>query len=161
MLDILDKVDRFLHSLLKTLVVASFIAMVILISAQVYTRFFTSSSLTWSEELARYSMAYMVFLSTVLVARKKGHICIDDVVRRLSEKNRKIVLCVSGLLQILFFAFVIWGAFRMFPTASLRVSPAMGIPMPIIYFCVPLACAMMLVYCIRDIVNMFTEKENG
>lgn len=161
MLEILNKMDKALHFILKTLVVVLFIAMVILIAAQVYTRFFTDSSLTWSEELARYTMVYMVFLAAVLVAREKGHICIDDVVRRLSVKGRTAVLCISSLLQILFFATVVWGAYRLFPTASLRVSPAIGIPIPYVYFCVPLSCVMMLVYTVRDLVHLFTRKENG
>ncbi len=161
MLEVLNKLDKLLYFILKTLVVTLFIAMVVLIAAQVYTRFFTNNSLTWSEELARYTMVYMVFLSAVLVARQKGHICIDDVVRRLSLKGRTAVLCVSSLLQIVFFLTVVWGAYRLLPTASLRTSPAIGIPIPIVYFCVPLSCAMMLVYTVRDLVQLFTGKENG
>lgn len=161
MFDFLNKLDKALYFILKTLVVVLFAAMVVLIAAQVYTRFFTSSSLTWSEELARYTMVYMVFLAAVIVARNKGHICIDDVARRLSEKGRTAVLCIASLLQIVFFAAVLWGAYRLYPTASLRVSPAIGIPIPVVYLCVPLSCAMMLAYAVRDLVQLFTKKENG
>ena len=159
MLTILTKIDSILFTIIKAIVIVLYMAMVVLIAAQVYTRFLTTSSLTWSEELARFTLAYTVFLSAVLVTRIKGHICIDDAVRRLPESARRVVLCISSILQIIFFAIVLWGAFRMFPTAALRVSPALSIPMPVVYFCVPLSCLMMLVYNIRDLVELLAKKE--
>jgi len=157
--NIIKKMDHIVYTIFRIVTVAFFIAMVLLVAAQVYTRFFTKNSLTWSEELSRYFMAYMIFLSVVLVAREKGHLCIDHLVAALPPVIAKIVITISLLLQILFFTIVIWGAFKLYPTAAVRVSPANAIPMPLVYFCVPLACGMMILYCIRDLAELYLAKE--
>lgn len=159
MYKLFKKTDQALYVALKAITIFSFIAMVLMVTAQVYARFFTNSSLTWSEELSRYFMAYMIFFSAVLVARDKGHIRIDDFVSRLPAGTAKIVNAFSILLQMMFFCIVIWGSWRFFPTASMRTSPANGIPMHLIYLCVPIACGLMFLYCIRDLVELFTKEE--
>lgn len=160
MLKLIKKADQVISVLIKIFVITSFILMVMLIAAQVYVRFCTTSSLTWSEELARYFMVYMVFFSAILVAREKKHITINNLVSKLPELGAKIVLSISYVLQMIFFCIVIWGAWRLFSTAAMRGSPAIGIPMNIVYLCVPISCIMMLLYCIRDFAELFSKEKN-
>ena len=158
LIKIFEKIDNVLISFFKVIIVILFIGMIVLILAQVYTRFFTTHSLTWSEELSRYALVYLVFLSAIILARQKGHLSIENLVNILPVPVARVVRVISILLQILFFVFVIWGAFRLFPIASMRVSPANSIPMTIIYFCVPLFCSLGILYAIRDLVRIFYGK---
>ena len=157
MKELLEKLDRILYSLLRGVVISLFIAIVILILAQVYTRFFTVKSLTWSEELSRFCLVYLVFFSAVLVTRRKGHLWIENLVSSLPAAAAKVVTLVSVTLQILFFCLVIWGAAKFFPTASMRLSPANAIPMNVVYLCVPVSCVFCIFYSIRDIVEILAK----
>ena len=154
-----EMLDKILYSFLKVIIVILFAVIVILILAQVYTRFFTTNSLTWSEELSRYALVYLVFFAAVLVTRQKGHLLIDNLVNVLPAAAARLVKAISSLLQIVFFILVIWGSFRFFPTAATRFSPALAIPMPMIYFCIPMFSVLCIFYNIRDIVELFTKKE--
>ena len=158
MRNILEKLDQWLNTALKIIVVIIFACMVSLIIAQVYTRFFTTRSLTWSEELSRYFLAYLIFFSAILITRQKRHLRIDNVVNILPAVPAKVVNIIALLLQILFYFLVIWGAAKLFPTASMRLSPANSIPMNFVYFCVPVFCAFSILYTIRDIVEEFAGK---
>lgn len=160
MLKLIKRIDKAISVFFKIFVVSSFVLMVLLIAAQVYVRFFTTRSFTWSEELARYFMAYMVFFSAVLIAREKKHISFDNIVSKLPEPGKKIVLSISLTLQMVFFCIVMWGAWKLLPTAAMRGSPAIGIPMNFVYLCVPISCSLMLLYCIRDLVGLFMKGEN-
>ena len=71
MLKFAKMIDQVIYVVLRVIIILSFVTMVLLVGAQVYVRFFTTSSLTWSEELARYLMAYMIFFSAVLVRKRK------------------------------------------------------------------------------------------
>ena len=159
MLKFAKMIDQVIYVVLRVIIILSFVTMVLLVGAQVYVRFFTTSSLTWSEELARYLMAYMIFFSAVLVAREKGHISIKDAVSKLPKVGAKIVSVISLVLQMVFFGIVIWGAWKLFPTAAMRGSPANGIPMHLVYLCVPISCGLMLLYCIRDLAGLFAKGE--
>ncbi len=159
MIKILKYIDQIYGIILKALAVTLFLAMVVLVAAQVYTRFFTQNSLTWSEELSRYMMVYMVFISATLVARDKGHIRIENFVSKLKGTAHKSVVVLSILIQIAFLVIVLVGYVRFVPTAMMRISPTNHIPMAAVYFCVPLASGSILLYLIRDLVNAFTAKE--
>jgi len=155
---ILEKLDSIINLLFRTIIVVLFVGMIVLILAQVYTRFFTTSSLTWSEELSRYALVYLVFLSAILLVRQKGHLRIENLINILPAPIAKTITVISVLLQILFFVIVIWGAARLFPTASMRVSPANAIPMPVVYLCVPLFCCFGILYTVRDLMEILLKK---
>ena len=156
---LLKKIDEFIFMLLKIVIVSLFAFIVVLILAQVYTRFFTTNSLTWSEELSRFGLVFMVFFSAVLVTRQKGHLLIDNLVKVLPALAARIVMAISSILQIIFFVLVIWGAHRFFPTAAMRVSPALAIPMPFLYICVPIFSVLCIFYNIRDLVEVIIKKK--
>lgn len=159
MIKILKSIDKAYGIILKTLAVTLFLSMVALVACQVYTRFFTENSLTWSEELSRYMMVYMVFISATLVARDKGHIRIENFVGKLKGSVHKAVVILSILIQIAFLVIVVVGYIRFMPTAMMRLSPTNHIPMAAVYFCVPLASGSILLYLIRDLVQVFSAKE--
>lgn len=150
--------DHVLEKALKWLTVLPFMSMVVLVACQVYTRFFTKNSLTWSEELSRYLMAYMVFFAAILVAREKSHIRIENLTGRLSGAGKKIVAVIAGLIQVAFLIIVIIGFFKFLPTAAMRTSATNHIPMSYVYLCVPISCFFMMIYFIRDIVKALMEK---
>ncbi len=153
--------DSVLEKILNWLTVLPFMAMVVLVLCQVYTRFFTNNSLTWSEELSRYLMVYMVFFAAILVTREKRHIRIENLTGRLHGVPRKVVAVVAGLIQLAFLVIVIVGYFKFAPTAAMRTSATNHIPMTFVYMCVPISCFFMAVYFLRDIVKALLEKEDG
>lgn len=146
-----ERFDKLLLKLLNAVVFFSFAMLLILVSAQVYVRMFTTNSLTWSEELSTFIMIWMVLLASVLVFRDKGHIWVENVTDGLSGQLRSIALATSNFASLVFLMLVIYGAFTLLPTVHSQLSPACKIPMSYIYFSVPLSFAITCVYAVRDI----------
>jgi TRAP-type C4-dicarboxylate transport system permease small subunit len=64
--DLYKQIANVLKKIVEALVIISFALMVILVFAQVVTRYLTNNSLTWSEELSRFIMVWMVYLASIL-----------------------------------------------------------------------------------------------
>ena len=157
---ILKTADRILEKILSWLAILPFAGMVVLVFAQVYTRFLTTSSLTWSEELSRYLMVYMV-CAAILVARDKTHIRIENVTERLTGTAAKVVAVVAGVIELAFLAIVVYGYIVFFPTAAMRASATNHIPMTLVYLCIPISCFFIAIYFVRDIVAALMKKDTG
>lgn len=146
-----EKFDKVLLKLLDMVVFFSFVMLLILVSAQVYVRMFTTNSLTWSEELSTFIMIWMVLLASVLVFRGKGHIWVENITDGLSEQIKPVVLATSNFASLVFLLLIIYGAFTLLPTLHSQLSPACKIPMSYIYFAVPLSFCLTCIYAVHDI----------
>ncbi|GEN88926.1 TRAP transporter small permease [Oceanobacillus sp. FSL W8-0428] len=90
-----------INSGVKYLVAVLLIILAILVVLQVTTRFIINIPLSWTEELAKYLMIYIVFLGSGLAFRNNQHIAIDFLLEVSSPKTRekleKLVLWISAI----------------------------------------------------------------
>lgn len=153
--------DKFLGKIIEIFEVFAFSLMTCLVAAQVFVRFFTDGSLTWSEELSRYTMVYMIFFGMILLCRDKGHVCIPNLVEALPTLPRKIVSLISNLIQLAFFVTMVHGSVKMFPIAAMRMSAVLKIPMHWVYMCIPVTGVLMAVYILRDTICLLHPSIGG
>ena len=76
--------------------------MVVIISAQVFTRFVLNFSISWSEELARFLMIWMVFLAGCIALQKGALVGINFTVEKLPKKIQAYVGMINDSLMIFF-----------------------------------------------------------
>lgn len=154
-LKLMDKVNQVLFWIVGILLGAVFVLLV----SQVYFRYVMNSSLSWSEEAARYLTIWIVFLGVALGLRRKRLIAVEVVVQFVPKKLefafRMLVLLVSLVLM----AFLFYFGIRMGITVSNKTSTAMGIPMWIPYAAIPVGTLLTLLNAIAAMIEMFTEKE--
>ncbi|BCV23561.1 TRAP transporter small permease [Gelria sp. Kuro-4] len=144
-------VDRKLTWLVQVLTVALFTGMVVLVFAQVYTRFLTNHSLTWSEELSRFLMIWMVFLASYLAFKQKSHIMVDNLVKALPGPWASAVQAAAHLAMVLFLVVLLWGAYAVLPTTALQKSPANNIVMAYVYAAIPVSALLTLLEVMRNL----------
>jgi TRAP-type C4-dicarboxylate transport system permease small subunit len=113
--------------------------------AQVYFRYFTSSSLDWSEELARYLFVWIVFLTGAVAVRRRAHIVVDVAVTRLPRSWQRALGLVTAALALLFFAFLTVYGLVLVRLAWSQTTPGMGISRGYLFLAVPVGSALMLV----------------
>ena len=157
MQNLFDAIDRWFVRILSAVVFLTFAALVVLVTMQIYVRFFTASSLTWSEELSTYIMIWMVLIASVLVFRNKGHIWVENVVDILPKTAKPLVLAISNLFVLLFYVIIIWGSLTLLPTVHSQLSPACKIPMSYLYFAMPFSMVLTTFYIVRHIYDEVTE----
>jgi len=112
-----------------------YILMTIVIFWQIIARFVLQSSLPWSEELARYLMAWAVFIGASIAAADGAHIGITALVDRFSRKTSHNVRLVAVIFSLIFAILMVYLGIIIigFLIKTGQQSPSMRIPMYIPY----------------------------
>ena len=154
-LKLMDKVNQVLFWIVGILLGAVFVLLV----SQVYFRYVMNSSLSWSEEAARYLTIWIVFLGVALGLRRKRLIAVEVVVQFVPKKLEFVFRMLVLLVSLVLMAFLFYFGIRMGITVSNKTSTAMGIPMWIPYAAIPVGTLLTLLNAIAAMIEMFTEKE--
>ncbi len=110
-----------------------------------FARYFLNDALTWSEEVARFSMIWLSFLGGGLVFRHGGHVAIDLLVRRLSGGAlRTAIFGLSQFVIVAFLAVLFWYGIEMVQQANYMTTPALQISMMIPYAAIPIGAVLMM-----------------
>ena len=122
-------------SMITGMSIASF-----LITLQVILRYIFNYSISWAEEFTRFAIVWMSFIAIGMGIRKGGHICVETLLLLLSDRWKRCVISLMGALGVSFGIILISiGSSLVYRIYSRgQVSPAMEIPMFIVYVCVPL-----------------------
>ncbi len=83
---------------LEWFMIIMFIISVVAVIIQVVSRRFLNNSVTWSNEVCRYSFLWVVFVGTAVLIKENGHICIDVVLTLVPEKFRNLLLLINYIL---------------------------------------------------------------
>lgn len=136
--------------------------MTIAVAFQVVTRFaakYMELELPdWSEELARYSMIWLVFLGTALAVRYSALIGVEAIVERLSPTASRIVRILVTIVTLFFFIILIYYGFIMLGHVSAQASPSLRIPMSIPYAALPVSGIFMLLNAIAVLLETIKGK---
>ncbi|MCF7935473.1 MAG: TRAP transporter small permease [Synergistales bacterium] len=112
---------------------------------QVVMRYIFQSSLSWSEELARYIFVWQTWLGTSFAVKHSAHIRVEFIKNFMSESAQR---------KLDWVVFAIWIAFSIFLSLKssqltsmlfdrMQLSPAMRLPMAWAYLSVPVGCSLM------------------
>jgi C4-dicarboxylate transporter DctQ subunit len=113
---------------------------VIVLFVNVLLRYFFHAATSWAEEAIRYVIIWITFVGSSLCAKKASHVGIDIFVELLPSKGKKFLLVFAQIIPALFTVFCTvfsWQIFLMVLRTNQR-SPAMLMPMAIVYFAMPL-----------------------
>lgn len=133
--------------------------MSVLIFAQVFLRYVMENSLSWSEELSRYLLIWMVNVGISYAVKKKTHVRITALDTVLSPPLKKaldilsnlLILGFAGTITILSFQVVTFN-FRMG-----QMSQALEfLPIWVVYLAVPVGFALT---CFRVVQNLLTPEK--
>lgn len=133
---------------------------VALVFLQVIMRYVFSSSLSWSEELARYLFLWQIWLGASYAVKERKHLRIEAVQSMIKSASGKIRFeLVALFLWLVFSIFMVYKGGELVKLLFIRgqVSPAMRVPMAYAYASVPVGCLLMSIRLIAEIMTMFKE----
>ena len=135
-MDLVDKVVREICIFLMFVMLA-------LVLLQVVSRYFLPVSLSWTEELARFTMLWLIFLSSSHIARISSYIRVTFIMDRQPTKVKQIFSVIIKTIVLFTIAHYTWNCFNVFTTVSVReVSPTIQIPMVIPRFSMVVGLAL-------------------
>jgi len=101
----------------------------VVIIAQVFSRYVLGSSISWSEELARYLMIWMALVGASVAVRQGAHVGVTLLVERLGRKMRPWVLLLGKAVIAVFLFVMIREGVTLGTFFATQKSPAMEISM--------------------------------
>ncbi len=86
------------------------VVMTLLVFMEVIARFLNTSTL-WADELTQLCSAWMVMFGASYCVKKGAHIGVDVVTNSLTDKNKRIVAVVAGILCVIYCWLIAWGGY--------------------------------------------------
>ena len=148
---------KIIDKILGNVLVIIMGVMVINVLWQVFTRFIIGVPSSFTDELARYLMIWLGILGAAYVSGRNMHVAIEIIPLRSSKKTqKKLKLFVYSLIIVFVLFVLVVGGFRLvYITYTLnQYSPALQLPLAVVYFVIPLSGVLIIYYKISDILNI-------
>lgn len=162
----LKKIYTFMNRVENVILIITFVIMILSTFAQVINRNFIGLSISWFEELARYSMVYMTLFATELGLRDGSQISITLLTDITKGNIKKIILIITKIFIIIFSGVIFISSFdiQKVQLLSNQISPGLKVPMFIPYFALTLNFGIILitqfVLLIGTLIYGSNKKEN-
>ena len=153
MIALLKTADRLLGAILRGFCIADMLALTVVMGAVVFIRFVPVAKLSWSDEIIEWLVASLVFIAAAELWRMNDHFKIEAVAMMLAGTRSGRLL--SLFLELLTAAFIVLFAYCSFnlTLSQGRTSAILSWPMAWWYAPMPTAGFIMVIYCIRNIVQ--------
>ena len=127
---------------LEVALIVIFALMVADVLWQVFSRYVIGESSSFTEEFARFALIWLTLLGAAYLNGKEAHLTMDFLTRKLSPKDyARRRRWVAGFMFVFSaVVMVVGGGNLVYTTLRLgQVSPAMGVPLGVVYGVVPVA----------------------
>jgi TRAP-type C4-dicarboxylate transport system permease small subunit len=157
----MSKIVKTLDLILKYIIVTFSISMVLIIFAQVITRYLFKTPLSWSEELARYIFIWVIFLGTAVAVGKNNHIVIDFIIRYLPERYKVFGDLVVNVIIAIYLVIITYSSYKVLPVVASSLTSALQISYSYVYAALPISSLITIVYLLDNIFSDISELRKG
>lgn len=157
---LLNTMQKIILRIMQIFCIFSFSAVTLLVCAQVFVRFALANviDMSWSEELIRYLLCWLTFFGTAILYEQHGHIWVTNLVDAAPGSVKRLLLLISYLIQMVFFAAILIGTTQYLPTVATQTSAVLHIPLQYVYMIIPIVAVCTMAFCIRDIVLLMQGR---
>lgn len=123
-------------------------------------RFFFHAASSWAEEALRYAIIWVTFFGGSQCAKTGLHVGIDILPQSLPVRSRRWLVALNMLIAAICNMFCTYAAFKLTEMVmkTNQLSPAMQMPMWIVYLSAIIGCGLMS---IRFLVQMYNAIVHG
>ena len=151
MMNVLKRVNEHLEEVFLVFLLATITT---IMAAQIIARTFFSS-MTWPEEFCRYCYIWTVFLSLGYTIKKGNALRVGILMDLLPHKLHKVIEIITNIIMLILFAILF--RYSISYTSKLKVigqtSPAMHIPMWIMYMSTVIGFGLAVIRMIQEIIS--------
>jgi TRAP-type C4-dicarboxylate transport system permease small subunit len=110
---------------------------------QFFTRYALNNSASWTEEIARYLLIFVVFLGSSMCVRLNRHIQVDLLYRYLPRVAGRVFATAVDLMRTAFLVYAIWLTWQVMDRVGNQPMTMIDWPMSLIHGVVMIAFAAM------------------
>lgn len=146
-----------------TVLVAALLAIVaIAVMGQVTVRFVLTAfginlSAPWTEEIARYTLIWMVFLGAAIGVRHARMIALEFGVRKLPKGIGVPIRYAVIIMSMAFFGLLFWVGMDFLELGRSERSPVLGITRDYVYWAMPVGMVLMILNSLALIAETILE----
>jgi TRAP-type C4-dicarboxylate transport system permease small subunit len=144
-----DMTNRFI----TFFVISLLFLLSLLLGVAVFYRYILNDSIYWSNEVARYLLAYIVFLGSTIAHKNGVHIRVDTIFSYISQKKRWMIELFITLSFIFFWTVVLFGSIKLMPLFLMQTTATLQMPFAYVFVVVPLASIIWIVYLVDDLLK--------
>lgn len=147
------KLIEIVDNIIKYVAIAAFSVMSVLIILQVIFRYLLGSSLSFSEELARFLFIWSSMLGAAMCLKRRSHIGFDLLMLHIPRGLQKYGLLITNVMSLAFYAILVIFGFKVSAVTMGQTSPAMGVKMGLIYASIAVAGFVMILNGIYNLIE--------
>lgn len=155
------KLSDWVYSIEKVLAVLFGFLIMISLTAGVIFRYVMSSPLSWSDEMAMFSLVWITFIGGSMSIKLKFAPTINIMTDRLKGKSKQIVLILGYITMIVFIGSVLFLSIDWITSPNIFVqhSGSMGMPMVYPYLSIPISFLFMLIHSLEMLLKSLERKD--
>lgn len=157
----LRQIRRGVFATLEAAIFAMVLAIVVLVTAQVFTRYVLELPVNWLEEAARMILVWLVMLGAAVAAERKEHYVIDFIVRGLPRKVALLLLLITNVLGIVFLAILAMKGIQYFESALRTFYVSLNVPRGYVYVALPVGALLMAFSLVTQSIEALLVPPNG
>lgn len=132
--------------------VVIFIAMVLMVTYQVISRYFFKSPSSVTEVLTRYCFVWLIIISATYMFGQREHINISVIKDKLPKTAKRVVSIIIECVTIIFSGLVmVYGGFVITRMNFVQLDSILHIPTGVIYSIIPICGVIIIFYSIYNI----------
>jgi TRAP-type C4-dicarboxylate transport system permease small subunit len=136
-----------------------FWSLAFIVFLQFFTRYVLNDSLSWTEEIARYGLMWIVFIGGIMVTRRNTHIAVELLSNVMTPGLvRSTLLAFVDLIKLGFLGLLAWFAWTITERMGLQRMTVFDLPMSYVYAGVAFGCVGMFV---RQAINVWRNAREG
>ena len=135
--------------------------MSVLSFANVIARYVFHNAIFWSDEICCFCLSLSAFFALPASIRLGVSIKVDTFTSILSRPLQKILTLICNVIMLIFLGLLTKGTFECMSKAieSKQASPALHIPMSVMYFLMGIAVILAILRYIQYIIKIIMNKE--
>lgn len=148
----MTKAKKIIDKITSYSSVVIFIAMVLMVTYQVISRYFFKSPSSVTEILTRYCFVWLIIISATYMFGQREHIYISVIKDKMSGPVKMVVSIIIECVTICFAGFVmVYGGFVITRMNLVQFDSILHIPTGIIYSIIPICGVIIIFYSIYNI----------
>ncbi len=121
-----------------------FWSLAFIVFLQFFTRYVLNDSLSWTEEIARYGLMWLVFIGGAVVTRKNSHIAVELLSNVMKPGPlRTLLLAFVDIVKLIFMGLLAYFSVTIIERMHFQRMTVFELPMSIVYGGVGLGCFLM------------------
>lgn len=145
-----------LNRIIEAILVLIFSLLVLDVLWQVFGRYVLNKSFSFTEEFARFALIWLTILGAAYLNGKREHLAMDYWLNKLPPEGqiarRRIIEIMMAVFALI--VMVIGGGNLVYTTLRLgQLSPAIGVPLGVVYGIVPVSGLLIIFFSIYNYRN--------